>query len=141
MKTNTGFLNYISLIVKKALEGRMSPFNFLIMLGFVSSLFLLYISLHVHFFDLSSKIDERRRRIEKLRDRKTHLTAEYNKLTSRTRIIPIVQDLGLRAGSPAEIKRLAYYENHEQFDRDAARWAQVTAEDNRRNVPSGGAEN
>jgi hypothetical protein len=68
MKTNHGFLGSMSLIVKRALEGKVSPLGFLMVLGFLSSMILLYISLHVHFYTLSESIREVEKQKEVLLD-------------------------------------------------------------------------
>jgi len=85
----------LSFIVKRALEGRISPLNFLLLLGFISSLVLLYISLH--FYDL----------------------------VSAERIIPISKKLGLRAGTPHEVRRLAIYEERAPVE-ELDGWAQAS---------------
>ncbi len=125
MRTDAGLMNNLSLIVKKALDGRVSPFNFLLLLGFISSVVLLYISLHVHFSTLSANISYGFQQREDLRDQKNFLTAEYNRLISPERIIPLALEDGLKAGSPGEISRLAFYENADQMLKPASGWAQV----------------
>ena len=96
-------------IARQALSGRLSSLSFLLVLGFFSTLVLLYISLHVHFFSLSSRIADRVDRLETLRGRNVVLTASYNDLVSPERIIPLAAEAGLRAGSPGEMTRLALY--------------------------------
>ena len=70
MNTVQKYINHLSMMVKKALEGKMGPFNFLIILGFFSSLVLLYISLHVHLDGISTRIDEGARQRQILEDEK-----------------------------------------------------------------------
>lgn len=96
-------------IIKKVLEGRISPLNFLIILGFLSSLVLLYVSLHVHFLNVSRDIRDCRERLLILRDQKARLTTRYNEMISPDRIIPAAKQLGLRPGAPGEITRFAFY--------------------------------
>ncbi|MBN1884975.1 MAG: hypothetical protein JW876_05580 [Candidatus Krumholzibacteriota bacterium] len=99
----------IPTIVRQALHGRLSSLNFLLLLGFFSTIVLLYISLHVHFFSISQQIADSTDRLEMLRGRNVVLTASYNDLVSPERIIPIATGYGMRAGSPGEMTRLALY--------------------------------
>lgn len=100
-----------SLIIRRAFAGRVSPLNFLLVLGFFSTLVLLYISLHVHFFSISQNISHRCEKLSDLMDRNARLTAEFNEMISPERIIPIARGrLGMRAGSTEEVKRLAMYD-------------------------------
>jgi hypothetical protein len=139
MRKNTGYSAGVSLIIKRALEGRISPLNFLLILGFFCSLVLLYISLHVYFFSMSQDISERRDKLDVLIDNNVRLTAEYNDLISPDRIIPIVRELGMRAGSPSEIKRLALYESKERRGSESIAWAQggteITGDDGTKGEP------
>lgn len=105
-------------IVRQALSGRLSSLSFLLLLGFFSTLVLLYISLHVHFFSLSRQIADRADRLEALRGRYVVLTASYNDLVSPERIIPLAAGAGLRAGSPGEMTRLALYGRGESVTRE-----------------------
>ena len=95
------------LFIKRALEGKVSPVSFLIVLGSFSSLVLLYISLNVYFFNISNDIDATRERCDFLMDQNVRLTAQYNDLVSPGRIIPMAKLLGMRAGSSEEVHRLA----------------------------------
>ncbi len=127
MKSHSHYLNIVSIVVRNTFEGRLSPLNFLLLLGFFSSLVMLYISLHVHFHSLSERISEGEERRKMLREEKIYLTAEHDKLTSHERIIPIVQNLGFRAGYSNEINRVALYDDRKQFRREAPFWAQAQA--------------
>ena len=111
MSTSVGQMSGLSMIIKRALEGRISPLNFMLSLGFFSSLVLLYISLHVYFFAMSKDIGESREKLDMIMDRNVRLTAAYNELISPERIIPIAERFGMRAGSPGEVRRLALYED------------------------------
>jgi hypothetical protein len=141
MRKISGHSAGVSLIIKRALEGRMSPLNFLLVLGFFCSLVLLYISLHVYFFSMSQDISERRDKLELLMDNNVRLTAEYNDLVSPDRIIPIVRKLGMRVGSPAEIKRLALYESKERRSSESIAWArggtEINGDDGTKGEPEG----
>ncbi|MCK4237407.1 MAG: hypothetical protein KAX38_09840 [Candidatus Krumholzibacteria bacterium] len=134
MSTGNIYLSGISLIVKRALQGRVSPLNFLLILGFFSSLVLLYISLHVQFFTISSDISEGSERRELLMDQNVRLTAVHNELTSPDRIIPIAKQFGMRAGSPDEIRRLALYKNREFYEKEAAGLTQVSVSSTRKDI-------
>jgi len=94
--------------IKRALEGKMSPVSFLLVLGFLSSLVLLYISLNVYFFNISTDAVASRERLDFLMDRNARLTAQYNELVSPGRIIPMATLLGMRPGSSEEVRRLAF---------------------------------
>lgn len=117
----------IALIVRRALERRMGPLNFLLLLGFFSSLVLLYISLHVYFFSISQDISENRERLELLIDRNVTLTASYNDLISPERIVPMAEKIGMRPGSPEEMRRFALYEYIRKPKKEASRLAQADA--------------
>ncbi|MBN2072072.1 MAG: hypothetical protein JW814_11515 [Candidatus Krumholzibacteriota bacterium] len=127
MKSKKNYVDHVSIVLRRTFEGKLSPMNFLLILGFFSSLVMLYISLHVHFYSLSEKISEGEERVEMLREEKIYLTAEQDRLTSHERIIPIVQDLGFRAGYSSEINRVALYEDHRKFSNEAPFWAQAQA--------------
>jgi len=107
MNANTGYPSGLFLVVKRALEGRVTPLTFLLILGFFSSLVLLYISLHVYFFNISNDIVASGERVDALMDANVRLVAVYNELASPGRIIPMAQGFGLRAGSTDEVRRLA----------------------------------
>ena len=100
----------LSLFIKKALEGRIGPMNFILLLGFVSSLLLLYISLHFYFFNISEQIELCTEREKALMNESARLLTEYNDLTSPERIIPLAKKLRMRASTPEEIERLAVFE-------------------------------
>lgn len=123
MNTGHKYINHLSMMVKKALEGKMGPFNFLIILGFFSSLVLLYISLHVHLDGVSKSIEEGTRLRQTLEDKKICLMSRMNELASAERIIPLAEAAGMEPGSPEQIHRVAYCEPGEMTDDDRARWA------------------
>ena len=123
MNTGQRYIDHLSMIVKRALEGKMGPFNFLIILGFFSSLVLLYISLHVHLDGISTRIDEGMKRRQALRDEKLDLMSHRNRLASAERIIPLAEAAGMQPGVPDQIHRIAYCEPDEITDDDRARWA------------------
>jgi len=97
----------VYLFIKRALEGRMTPLTILLVVGFFSSLILLYISLGVYFFNMSNDIVASHERLDVLRDANVRLTAVYNDLAAPGRIIPMAQGFGMRAGSSGEVQRLA----------------------------------
>ena len=141
MKTHTDYLDAVTLVIKRALEGRISPLNFLLIVGFFSSLILLYISLHVHFQTLSGELNEEVRLRQKLNEEKIFLTAEHDRLSSPERIIPLVQELGLRAGSSEEVKRVAFYNSRKLFRKESAGWAQIQLNEGGKLLPPDGPEN
>ena len=69
-----------------------------------------------------------------------NLIADQDRLTSHERIIPIVQDLGFRAGYASEISRVALYYDRKQFRREAPFWAQAQAAEINVSVPPGKPE-
>jgi len=99
----------LSLFIKKALEGRIGPMNFILLLGFVSTLLLLYISLHFYFFSISEQIELCTERGKALMNESACLLTEYNDLTSPERIIPLAKKLRMRASTPEEVERLAVF--------------------------------
>jgi hypothetical protein len=123
MRSGQGYFEYLSIIVKRALEGKMGPFNFLVILGFFSSLVLLYISLHVHLDGISSRIEESTRRRQALEDERVTLLSIRNELVSADRIIPLALSAGMRPGAPDQIHRVALCGPDQPGDRDKARWA------------------
>jgi hypothetical protein len=125
MSISTSHSSGIYSVIKKALEGRIGPMNFILVLGFLSSLVLLYISLHVHFFSLSKDIGKSRKRLEVLRDERACLVDTLNSLTSPDRIIPIARKLGMRPGSPEEVRRLALYEDRRLPKGETVEWVQA----------------
>jgi hypothetical protein len=127
MNANTGYPSGLYTIVKRALQGRITPLTFLLILGFFSSLVLLYISLHVYFFNISNDIVASSERVDALMDTNVRLMAVYNDLAAPGRIIPMAQGLGLRAGATDEVRRLAL-----RFDAKSVHgepsWAQAKIE-------------
>jgi cell division protein FtsL len=126
MNTNGGYSG-LSLVLKRALEGRISPVTFLLVLGFFSTLVLLYISLHVYLFNVSNEIAVSSERVDALMDANVRLMASYNVLASPGRIIPMARDLGMRAGSSDEVHRLALRIDAESIDGEPS-WAQLAAD-------------
>jgi hypothetical protein len=122
MRTRTRY-GGLSTLLRRALEGRIGPLNFLLVLGFLSSLLLLYISLHVHAESISTRIDECRRRCDMLRDEKTCLMAERNELSKAERILPLVEQFGMVPGSSEQVHRVACYESSGQVDTMRIHWA------------------
>jgi hypothetical protein len=125
----------IALIVKRAIEGKISPLNFLIILGFFSSIILLYISLRVHCSALSEDISTGHGKLERLMNANAQLHETYNDLTSYERIIPLALELGLRACSQGEVKRLAVYEREELEEKESVDWEQAEGPDSRKGGP------
>ena len=128
MQSNTRDSSRMYLFVKRALEGRISPVSFLLILGCLSSLVLLYISLQVHFYNVSNEIVASREKLDYLMDRNVRLTARYNELASPGRIIPMAQELGMRAGSSEEVHRLALHKDGSLGDQAPA-WAEARIDD------------
>lgn len=116
----------ITTLVRRALEGNMSPFNFALVLGFFSSLVILYIALHVHCYTVSEGITESTEKLELLLDQNAFLTARYNDLVSPERIIPLVEQMGMQPGTPEQVRRFALYEYRGQGPEEIERWATVT---------------
>ena len=114
----------LSLFIKKALEGRIGPMNFILLLGFVSSLLLLYISLHFYFFNISEQIELCTERERALMNESARLLTEYNDLTSPERIMPLAKKLRMRASTPDEVERLAVFEEDAR-DRGTPAWARA----------------
>jgi len=114
----------LSLFIKKALEGRIGPMNFILLLGFVSSLLLLYISLHFYFFNISEQIELSTEREKVLMNESARLLTEYNDLTSPERIIPLAKKLLMRASTPEEVERLAVFEEGAR-EGDRPAWARA----------------
>lgn len=123
MSTNTNYSSGFSLIIKRALEGRITPLNFLLVLGFFSSLVLFYISLHVYLFTVSKDLNTSRERRAQIMDQNVRLSARYNDLVAPEHVIPIVEKMGLTAGSPDDIERLALYELEPRTRDEASRVA------------------
>ena len=127
MHANAGSFSGLCAIVRRAIEGRLTPLSFLLIVGFFSTLVLLYISLHVYFFNISNDIAASSERADALMDANVRLMAVYNGLAAPGRIIPLAQGLGMRAGSTDEVRRLAL-----RFDAKSAHgepsWAQAKIE-------------
>jgi hypothetical protein len=117
----------ITNLIKRALEGNVSPLNFVLVLGFFSSLVLLYIALHVHCYTVSQDLNENAERLELLMDQNAFLTAQYNALVSPDRIIPLVEQMGMRPGTPDEMRKFALYEYRDRKVRDVEQWASAAA--------------
>lgn len=122
MRTRTRY-GGISTLLRRAIEGRIGPLNFLIVLGFLSSLLLLYISLHVHAESVSTRIDECRKRRDMLQDEKTYLMAERNELSKAERILPLVERFGMVPGSADQVHRVACYEPDRRGEIIDIHWA------------------
>ena len=137
MSAGQRYINHLSMMVKRALEGKMGPFNFLIIMGFFSTLVLLYISLHVHLDGISTKIEDGRRVRQALEDEKICLMSSRNELVSADRIIPLAEAAGLHPGMPDQIHRVAYCEPDEMTDRNKARWALRGGGDGIPSTPAG----
>ncbi len=116
----------ITTIIKRALEGNVSPFNFALVLGFFSSLVILYIALHVHCYTVSDEITGSTETRELLLDQNAFLTARYNDLVSPERIIPLVEQMGMQPGTPEQVSRFALYDYRGQESEEMERWATVT---------------
>jgi hypothetical protein len=125
MSTNGGYSSGFYLLVKRALEGRVTPLTFLLILGFFSTLVLLYISLHVYFFNISNEISASSERVDALMDANVRLMSSYNVLASPGRIIPMARGLGMRAGMTEEVQRLALHIDAGSDQREPS-WAQLT---------------
>jgi hypothetical protein len=129
------------MVLRRALEGRMGPFNFLVILGTFSSLMLLYISLHVHLDGISTRIEEETRLRQSLEAEKIHLMQRKNELVSAARIIPLAEEAGLQPGDPDQIHRVAYCEPDELTEEVIARWALRGGQGSLPSTPAGVPEN
>ena len=76
-KRNTDLFG-LSLIIKKTIEGRVGPLSFILLLGFVSSVLLLYISLGFHIFSISEQLDAASEREKMLQNENGRLRSTYN---------------------------------------------------------------
>ncbi len=126
-KHNTDLFG-LSLIIKKAIEGRVGPLSFILLLGFVSSLLLLYISLGFHIFSISEQLDAAVEREKMLQNENGRLKSTYNELTSREKIIPYAELLDMRECTSGEVERLAVYEQDDDTE-TVSRWARAGNED------------
>ena len=124
MNTGNAYSYGLSLIIKRTLEGRVGPLNFILLLGFISSLMLLYISLHFYFYSISEQIEKGLEREKALMNENVRLVRMYNELSSPERVIPLAGKLGMRASRPSEVERLAVFEERAS-DESAPRWART----------------
>ncbi len=118
----------LSLIIKRAIEGRIGPLSFILLLGFISSVLLLYISLGFHIFSISEQLDAAIEREKMLQNENGRLRSTYNELTSREKIIPYAKLLEMRECTSGEVERLAVYEQENDAE-TVARWARAGSED------------
>jgi cell division protein FtsL len=126
-KRNTDLFG-LSLIIKKAIEGRVGPLSFILLLGFVSSVLLLYISLGFHIFSISEQLDAAIEREKMLQNENGRLRSTYNELTSREKIIPYAELLDMRECTSGEVERLAVYEQDDDTE-TVSRWARAGTAD------------
>jgi len=105
----------ISGIVQKILAGKITPFNFLVLLGFIASLSLLYIYMQVYSSSLSERINRSSKKLRSLRKDNIRLTVEYNSLIKPERIIPRALKLGMKRGSSYSISDLTMNRNQRLF--------------------------
>jgi cell division protein FtsL len=124
MNTSSAYSYGLSLIIKRTLEGRVGPLNFILLLGFISSLMLLYISLHFYFYNISEQIEKGLEREKTLTNENVRLVRMYNELSSPERVIPLAKKLGMRASTPNEVERLAVFEE-KASDENTPRWART----------------
>ena len=122
-KRNTDLFGF-SLFIKKAIEGRVGPLSFILLLGFISSLLLLYISLGFHIFSVSEQLDAAIEREKMLQNENGRLRSTYNELTSRDKIIPLAEQLDMRECTSGEVERLAVFE-HDDNAETVSRWARA----------------
>ena len=99
-----------STLIRRALEGKVGTVGLILILGFFSSLVLLYISLHVYFLDISEKIESERVKLLRLTNDNLYLKSRYHELISPKKIIPLARRLGMRPGSSEEIMNVAIKE-------------------------------
>jgi cell division protein FtsL len=128
MKTSKTDLFGLSLIIKNAVEGRVGPLSFILLLGFVSSILLLYISLGFHIFSISEQLDSAVEREHALQNENGRLRSTYNELTSREKIIPYARLLDMRECTSDEVERLAVFEKQDKDD-TASNWARAGSAD------------
>jgi hypothetical protein len=126
MNTSSAYAYGLSLVIKRTLKGRIGPLNFILLLGFVSSLLLLYISLHFYFYNISEQIETGLEREKTLMNENVRLVTLYNDLSSPERVIPLAKKLGMRASTPEEVERLAVFDGREK-DESAPRWARTAS--------------
>lgn len=122
-KRNTDLFG-LSLIIKKTIEGRVGPLSFILLLGFVSSVLLLYISLGFHIFSISEQLDVAIEREKMLQNENGRLRSTYNELTSREKIIPYAALLDMRECTSGEVERLAVYEQDDDTEA-VSRWVRA----------------
>ena len=116
----TGNLS-ITAIVQKILTGRITPFNFLVLLGFIASLSLLYIYMQIYCSSLSEKINWSSKRMKSLRKENIRLTVEYNGMIKPERIIPRAIKLGMKRGSSYNMSDLTFNRDSGQFSSESLR--------------------
>lgn len=105
----------ISGLVQKILAGKITPFNFLVLLGFIASLSLLYIYMQVYSSSLSERINRSSKYLRSLRKDNIRLTVEYNSLIKPERIIPRALKLGMKRGCSYSISDLTLNRNQRLF--------------------------
>ena len=111
----------VSMIIVKALKGKVSTFGLILILGFFSSFLLLYISLHIYFFDISRRIEASRTRLTRLANENLYLKSKYNELTSAKRIIPLAKKLGMMPAEAGDITNVAVRSSGSRQDRSGGR--------------------
>jgi hypothetical protein len=126
MKSFDGGRPRLHLFMHRILEGRISPLEFIALIGSFSTLVLLYISLHVCFFNLSTDIAAQSDRAEALMEHSVRLTAQYNELAAPGRIIPLAREYGMRPGEHEEVDRLAVRGDGSSAGERS--WAEATVE-------------
>lgn len=99
-----------SMLIRRALEGKIGTVGLILILGFFSSLILLYISLHVYFIDVSQRIESDRTRLLRLSNDNLYLKSQYHELISPKKIIPLARRLGMRPGRSEEVMNIAVRE-------------------------------
>jgi len=139
---NSSRKNYsIQVIVNRVLEGKISQLNFLILLGFVATLAMLYIGLHVYSYSLSEGISTCSKKCTFLREKKVWLVSDYNRLVAPERIIPEVEKMGMKQGSSMNINELTLYINHQLIKSREEVPERVTSLTGHKNTPFSSTEN
>jgi hypothetical protein len=126
MKKTAAHALSISYLVKRALEGKISPLNFMIILGFFSTIVLLYISLRVHYYTITGDISSNRIVRERLENTNAELIAEYTRMSAPERIIPLAEGMGLQVCSQEDVIRLTLYDYRRMNEGESAEWEQAT---------------
>jgi len=121
--------NYYSmpLIVRRTMQGRITPVNFLILVGFAATLALFYICMHVYSYTISEQLSSASARARFLREKRIWLMADYNSLISPDKIIPEVQRMGMRPGSRVDISELTLYGNDRLLTNDNKQVSKVSS--------------